>query len=330
MASKNSQNKSDPKINNQSDIDNYIDKLISQSEKEIETLFAKRFKTIKQEIADMFEKYQSDDVHVTWTEFNKYNRLNKELDRIAQMLTDDYSRVAKTIKQTQQNAYIEKFMMSLYLYEMASQTSMQFDVPNAQTIQRAIEQPIEFIKLVPTLQKHRDEVLKKIRLHITQGIISGEGYSKIAKALRDDIGMTKAQSTRVARTEAGRVMSQAGLDSATVAQENGLQMYKYWYATKDTRTRDTHRHLDGSKKKIDEPFKSSGCVGQAPKLFVGVASAKENINCRCKLMYYISEDDLPTTMTVKKDNRTKQNIPFVRYRHWERMKREQSKKKNKK
>ena len=26
--------------------------------------------------------------------------------------------------------------------------------------------------------------------------MSGEGYSKIAKALRDDIGMTKAQSQR--------------------------------------------------------------------------------------------------------------------------------------
>ena len=47
----------------------------------------------------MFEKYQSDDVHVTWTEFNKYNRLNKELERIGQMLTDDYNQIAK-IKQT--------------------------------------------------------------------------------------------------------------------------------------------------------------------------------------------------------------------------------------
>ncbi|MBJ4082665.1 antA/AntB antirepressor family protein, partial [Salmonella enterica subsp. enterica serovar Typhimurium] len=70
--------------------------------------------------------------------------------------------------------------MSLYLYEMASQTSMQFDVPSKEVIKSAIEQPIEFIRLMPTLQKHRDEVLKKIRMHITQGIMSGEGYSKIA------------------------------------------------------------------------------------------------------------------------------------------------------
>lgn len=310
-------NKDNPKITNQNDIDNYIDKLVNQAEKEIEILFAKRLKEIKQIIANMYEKYDRDEPQVTWTEFNKYNRLNKELNRIGQMLSQDYREVAKAIKQSQQNIYIEKYMMSLFLYEVASQTSMNFDIPTTQTIQTAIEQPIEFIKLVPTLQKHRDDTLKRIRMHITQGIMSGEGYSKIAKALRDDLGMAKAQSVRVARTETGRALSQAGLDSAMVAKDNGLDMKKRWYATKDTRTRDTHRHLDGILVDIEDNFHSSGCVGPAPKLFVGVASAKENINCRCKLLYYINEDELPTTMRTKEDG----VIPFTNYREWEKEKR---------
>lgn len=312
-------NKDNPKITNQNDIDNYIDKLINQADKEIETLFAKRLKEIKQIIANMYEKYDRDEPQVTWTEFNKYNRLNKELNRIGQMLSQDYREVAKAIKQSQQNVYIEKYMMSLFLYEVASQTSMNFDIPTSQTIQTAIEQPIEFIKLVPTLQKHRDDTLKRIRMHITQGIMSGEGYSKIAKALRDDLGMAKAQSVRVARTETGRALSQAGLDSAMVAKDNGLDMKKRWYATKDTRTRDTHRHLDGTSVDIEDNFHSSGCVGPAPKLFIGVASAKENINCRCKLLYYIDEDELPTTMRTKEDG----VIPFTNYREWEKNKRKQ-------
>ena len=142
--------KTNPKIVNQNDIDNYIDYLISNAEKEIETLFAKRLKVIKQEIADMFEKYQSDDPHVTWTEFNKYNRLNKELTRIGEMLTEDYREIAKAIQKSQKDAYIEKFMMSLFFFFFSSQTSMQFDVPTASVITKAIEQPIEFIKLIPT------------------------------------------------------------------------------------------------------------------------------------------------------------------------------------
>ena len=313
-------NKDNPKITNQNDIDNYIDRLVNQANKEIETLFAKRLKEIKQIIANMYEKYDRDEPQVTWTELNKYNRLNKELNRIGQMLSQDYREVAKAIKQSQQNIYIEKYMMSLFLYEVASQTSMNFDIPTTQTIQTAIEQPIEFIKLVPTLQKHRDDTLKRIRMHITQGIMSGEGYSKIAKALRDDLGMAKAQSVRVARTETGRALSQAGLDSAMVAKDNGLDMKKRWYATKDTRTRDTHRHLDGTSVDIEDNFHSSGCVGPAPKLFVGVASAKENINCRCKLLYYIDEDELPTTMRARKDDGTTEVMPHMTYREWEKYK----------
>ena len=310
-------NKDNPKITNQNDIDNYIDKLINQADKEIETLFAKRLKEIKQIIANMYEKYDRDEPQVTCTEFNKYNRLNKELNRIGQMLSQDYREVAKAIKQSQQNIYIEKYMMSLFLYEVASQTSMNFDIPTAQTIQTAIEQPIEFIKLVPTLQKHRDDTLKRIRMHITQGIMSGEGYSKIAKALRDDLGMAKAKSVRVARKETGRALSKAGLEREMIAKDNGLDMKKRWYATKDTRTRDTHRHLDGTSVDIEDNFHSSGCIGPAPKLFVGVASAKENINCRCKLLYYIDEDELPTTMRTKEDG----VIPFTNYREWEKNKR---------
>lgn len=310
--------KDNPKINNQNDIDNYINQLIKQAESELEILFSRRLKQIQQEIADMFEKYQSDDVHVTWTEFNKYNRLNKELIRIGEMLTEDYREVAKTIRQTQQNAYIEKFLMSLYLYEMASQTSMQFDVPTASVITKAIEQPIKYIELTGTLKKHRSNVLKKIRIEITKGIVNGKGYTHIAKALRDDLGMSKAQAQRVARTEAGRAMSQAGLDSAKVAKDNGLSgMKKRWLATKDNRTRDTHRHLDGKAIDIDDNFHSSGCVGQAPKLFVGDASAKENINCRCKLLYYFDEDELPTVMRTKEEG----VIPFMTYREWEKNKR---------
>ncbi len=307
--------KKNVKITNQHDIDAYIDQLIAQAEKEIEVLFANRLKVIKREIADMFERYQTDDVYVTWTEFNKYNRLNKELTRIGEMLTDDYRQVAKTIQKSQEDSYIEKFMMSLYLYELSSQKPISIKVPSAKTIRSAIEQPIEFIKLAPTLQRHRNEVLKKIRIHITQGIMSGEGYPKIAKALRDDLGMSKAQSQRVARTEAGRAMSQAGLDSARVAKDNGVHLNKRWHATRDGRTRDTHRHLDGQELPINKNFKSSGCVGPAPRMFVGVASAKENINCRCSLLYFTDKDELPTVMRVRNEL-----VPFTTYREWEKQK----------
>lgn len=313
-------NKKNPKIENQDDIEKYIELMQQQVDKEIEVVFANRLKVMLQTIALLFEKYQQSSVYATWTEFNKYNRLNKELLRIAQMLNGDYRKVIKAIQTSQKNIYIKRYYMSLYLYEMASQKPMEFDVPSPEVIKSAIEQPIDQIKLKPTLEKHRNETIKKIRINITQGVMSGEGYSKIAKTLRQDIGMTKTQSLRVARTETGRAMSQAGIDSAKVAENNGLEMKKKWFATKDTRTRHTHRHLDGKSLGLNDNFHSSGCIGQAPKLFVGINSAKENINCRCKLLYYIDEDELPTVMRVRNDENKTEVIPFMIYTEWEKQK----------
>ena len=54
------------------------------------------------------------------------------------------------------------------------------------------------------------------------------------------------------------------------------------------------------------------------KAIIGVNSAKENINCRCKLLYYIDEDELPTVMRVRNDNSENEVIPFMNYREWER------------
>lgn len=304
------------KITNQDDVDKIVEQLIAKSERELERLFAERLKVIKRELSAMFERFESDEPNVTWTEFNKYDRLNKQLARIAEMMTDDYREVAKAIKKMRQNAYIEQYMMSLFLYEMATQTPMRFEVPNASVINKAIEQPIELIKLIPTLEKHRSEVLKRLRVHITQGILSGEGYAKVAKAISDDVGVSKAQALRVARTETGRALSQASLDSAQVAQDNGFKMMKRWFATKDSRTRDTHRHLDGKSISLNESFKSSGCVGLAPKLFVGINSAKENINCRCKLLHYIDETDLPGVMRVKNDDGRTEVVPTMTYSEW--------------
>ena len=98
-------------------------------------------------------------------------------------------------------------------------------------------------------------------------------------------------------------------------------MYKYWQATKDTRTRDTHRHLDGAKKRIDEPFKSSGCIGQAPKLFVGVNSAKKTSTVVVSLCITLTKMICLVQQEYVKDDGTTEVIPQMTYREWEKYKR---------
>lgn len=299
----------------QEDIDKLLQELIELAESDIEKLFSATLKQIKDILISMFEKYEHDNPHITWTEFNKYSRLNKTLDRITEMMGKDYKIVARKIKDSQHNVYIKKYMKSLYLYELASKTDMKVEVPNKDAIQKAIDQPIDKIKLDETLRKQRNEAISKIRQRITEGIMSGAGYKKTAKALEKDLGMSSAQAKRVVRTETGRALSIAGQDSAMKAKDNGIEMTKMWLATKDTRTRDTHRHLDGTEKGLEETFKSSGCVGLSPKTFVGISSAKENINCRCKLLYLI-DGEKPEVMRVRNEDGSNSVVDFQTYEEW--------------
>ncbi|UXU72940.1 phage head morphogenesis protein [Mammaliicoccus sciuri] len=299
----------------QEDIDKLLQELIELAESDIEKLFSATLKQIKDILINMFEKYEHDNPHITWTEFNKYNRLNKTLDRITEMMGKDYKIVARKIKDSQHNVYIKKYMKSLYLYELASKTDMKVEVPNKDAIQKAIDQPIDKIKLDETLRKQRNEAISKIRQRITEGIMSGAGYKKTAKALEKDLGMSSAQAKRVVRTETGRALSIAGQDSAMKAKDNGIEMTKMWLATKDTRTRDTHRHLDGTEKGLEETFKSSGCVGLSPKTFVGISSAKENINCRCKLLYLI-DGEKPEVIRVRNEDGSNSVVDFQTYEEW--------------
>lgn len=299
----------------QEDIDKLLQELIELAESDIEKLFSATLKQIKDILLNMFEKYEHDNPKITWTEFNKYDRLNKQLDRITEMLGKDYKIVARKIKDSQQNIYIKKYMKSLYLYELASETPIKVEVPNKDVIQKAIEQPIDKIKLDETLNKQRNAAISKIRQRITEGIMSGAGYRKTAKAIEKDLGVSSAQANRVVRTETGRALSIAGQDSAMKAKDNGIEMTKMWNATKDTKTRDTHRHLDGKQKDLEEPFKSNGCVGLSPKTFVGLSSAKENINCRCKLLYLI-DGEVPEVMRVRNEDGSTSVVDFQTYEEW--------------
>ncbi|HDH4171202.1 TPA: phage head morphogenesis protein [Staphylococcus aureus] len=320
--SKKNQKKKNVKIRNRIDIDNYIAFLTKTTLQAIDVVFLRLLKSILKDIENMYIRHQDDkDDLVTWTEFNKYNRMNKMLKRIEQMSTKEIKEVAKTIKESQENVYIEEHNASIFVHEKELQKEIDFDVPSPKEIEKAIEQPLDKINVDKSLEKHKNDFKDKIRVIITQGIMNGDGYIKVAKEIEKELQTTQVKAERIARTEMHRAQSQAKLDSAMQLKNNGLEPKKKWHATLDNRTRHTHRHLDGVVKEVDEPFESSGCSGQAPGLFIGVSSAKENINCRCSMLIFLDENDLPTERRARGDDGKTYTVGDMTYREWEKYKR---------
>lgn len=101
-------------------------------------------------------------------------------------------------------------------------------------------------------------------------------HARLALDAEQSYWNTRAQ--RIARTESTGAYNAAGL--AALADEGEDQ--KAWIATRDSRTRPSHRLADRQVVPITQPFD----VGGAPLLMPGDPSgpAEETINCRCTLI----------------------------------------------
>lgn len=103
---------------------------------------------------------------------------------------------------------------------------------------------------------------KKLTRIITEGIENGEGQAKVARRIKDELGMVKNRAQTVARTETLNAY-RAGAKSSY--ERNNVEEVE-WYAALDDRVCDECAALHEKKFPIDD----------IPKVHGGT-----NINCRC-------------------------------------------------
>lgn len=273
---------------NQFDIEKSLDIALAKAESDLAAVFAKRLKTILFQLAEMFRKY-SVNGELSFTALNNYNRYQKEMKLIGELLTDDYRNIIKMIKEELEYQYVGKYLMSAYIVEMAvtDGTDMGFSIPSAATIKEALLNPIEFLGLPKILEQHRNDTVRRINIEIAQGLIAGEGYATIAKRLEKEFGFSSKKAILVARTEAGRSRSIAAEKVFEQASQYA-KMEKVWTSMLDHRVRQTHRFLDGKGADKDGFFHFKTNKTTAPRLWIGPDSAALSIQCRCVLIMKVN------------------------------------------
>ncbi len=70
-------------------------------------------------------------------------------------------------------------------------------------------------------------------------------------------------------------------------QAEGYEIEKEWIATRDGRTRDTHRAADGQRQGLDEAYSVGGYAAMHP-LDAGLP-ASESVACRCAESYELAD-----------------------------------------
>src|SRR5699024_11594904 len=85
-------------------------------------------------------------------------------------------------------------------------------------------------------------------------------------------------------------------------------------------TRLSHQKMDGKAENENGMFKVGLSTGPSPGNLVGVDSAAQNINCRCKKLYSVN-GQMPEVRRARNEDGSTSLIPWQSYEDWERDKR---------
>lgn len=140
--------------------------------------------------------------------------------------------------------------------------------------------------LLPTVGVDRKETVKWNARHfqsaITQGLLQGESIPDIAKRVQSVVAMSEGASIRAARTACTGAENAGRTQAYKRANDMGIGVLSEWRATLDTRTRVSHRMMNGQRVKPGERF-PNGCVEPGDPH----GPAEEVWNCRCALVPYV-------------------------------------------
>ena len=298
-------------MKNQQDLDKILDRLVKKAETRIDAIYAKRLTNILAEIGMMYEKYEVNGV-LTMADMSRYNRLSKSMDIIIGELVGTYSEVYAVTQTTMQENYLEAYFRQAYLAEFEAQRKLGFGSLSLATVKAAVENPIEFLTLPAILERNRANIVYKIQQEITEGLVSGESYQKMAKRLRDRVDMDKRKSQLVARTEAARSQSIGKEDSYQQAKKYA-DVVKIWDSSLDSRTRNSHRTLDGKQADEEGYFHYKGMKAKQPRLWQNAAM---DIQCRCATRIQVNGRE-PTVRRVRLEEGDTKVIPWTNYKDWQ-------------
>lgn len=287
-------------------------RMTTAAEKEIIRAYAASLKKIRAQLAEIYAKYEREG-QLTYAEMAKYNRLSNLFGDVSSELKNMTGSNARLTKKLAGDVYQESYYRAAWAIEAEVQAALRYGLLNPKTIEASVQNPLSGLTLNERLQRNRADVIVRIREQITQGLVQGESYAKMAGRIKGVLENDVVKAVRVAQTEAHRNQMAGRLYSADHAADAGVEFKKVWVSTLDGRTRDTHQVMDGQKVDPDKDFVSpSGASGPAPGM---LGAAAEDINCRCSFRMEI-EGYGPEFRRARGEDGKGQVIKQQTYKEW--------------
>ena len=279
------------------------DEIIEKVERKVSAVYRQAASEMQETVNKYFERFieqdkeqkaKVDSGEITETEYKQWRR-NKMATgerykamqkKLAERFTNANEIAIKYVNESLPEIYAINMNFSAYELEKIV-GDLDFTLFDESTVKKLIVENPDLMPYYPkemAVKRGIDLAYGKeqITRTITSSILQGKSIPNITKDLMNRLqGMNKESATRAARTAATSAENAGRMATYKKASDMGIKVRKRWIATKDGRTRDSHRALDGQTVDWDKPFNSK--LGKI--MHPGDRSAKPaNVyNCRCSL-----------------------------------------------
>lgn len=266
-------------IGNEEDIIWYLDQIYTRALRDVNDKIDKQMKRFDPITGDLPQSavYQV-----------KYQKMIKDqLEDILETLqTNEYTTISEYLDECYNDGFIGA------VYDLHGQGIPLVMPINQEAVIRAVQLDSKISQgLYTKLGENIGMLKRRITAEVSRSIATGTSYANTAKHLAAKTNIGYNNAIRIARTEGHRIQTTAAMDALENAKDRGADVVKQWDSTLDKRTRESHQHVDGEIRELDEPFSNGLMFPGDPD-----GAAAEVINCRCALLqrarWALDDDEL--------------------------------------
>ena len=252
-------------------------------------------------IKDQIKREQVQQGKITQAEYTQWRigqiAVGKQWRDKVNALAEDYSNANRIamgmVRKDMAGTFATNHNYAAYQLEHDTSLDLSFTLYDENALANLVRNNPDMLPL-PSVDIPKDQRWNKQKINsvITQAVLQGDSIPKIAQSLQKVTDMNHTAAVRNARTSMTAAQNAGRVESYKHAQDMGIEMEQEWLATLDSRTRHSHRKMDGERIPVAKdkwhPAKfSNGCRypgdPQAP--------ASEIYNCRCTLVAAIKGID---------------------------------------
>ncbi len=210
----------------------------------------------------------------------------KALERaLARDLTAADETAMAYVNRVPAGVYAEGMNFAAYEIEHGAKADTSFTLYDRDTVMELVANEPNLLPQA-AFDKAKDEAWnsRHVTSAVTQAVLRGQTVPQLAASIAGIAAMDRRAAMKAARTAMTSAHSLGKLKGYERAAGMGIDVEKRWLAALDSRTRGSHRHLDGETVRLDAEFGNGLKYPGDPD-----GPGSEIYNCRCTLVPVIGD-----------------------------------------